>query len=92
MNPFEFAQDARDFIPCEHDRQVRRCPRVLHPVKPRQLDAEHILVKEGRCASRLVLRRRCDVALDRKMRQEYLDLRRAQCRRMPFAVKQNEAC
>jgi len=58
--------------------------------QPRQVDPQHILVKEQQRRQRLVLRGRGHLALHREIAKEFGDFRRAHLRGMPPALKVNE--
>src|SRR5581483_553637 len=58
--------------------------------EPRQLEPEHLLIKEEERRERLVLRRRGDVALGREPVEERGHLRRAHLRRMPPTMEPDE--
>ncbi len=63
----------------------------LHSLKPRQLDLQDNLVEEKQSSLGLILGGGRHLAFDGEMRQEGLDLGRAERRRMTLAVEQHVA-
>lgn len=82
-------EDLLDLLGRGDHRQSRR---ALRPdvVQGAQVDLQRLLVEEDQRVQRLHLRADGDVAVDGQMRQELIDVRRAQVAGMPLAVKQNE--
>ena len=78
-------QHARHLLARQHHRQSLRHPRLGNAVKPRQLLAQHLLVKKQQRTLRLVLRRRRHITLAGEMAQEPLNMDGGQLRRVPLA-------
>jgi len=75
----------------KHHRQALRPLRASEAFQPRQLDPQHLAVKEQQRRQRLILRRCRHLAIDRQIGQKRLDLERTHFARMAFAVEQDEA-
>ncbi len=71
----------------EHHRHSRRRLRTLDVLEPRQVALEHVAVEEEDRALGEILRRCGDLALDREVRQECLDLRGPKRLGVPLAVE-----
>ncbi len=86
----QFAQQRRHLRSGQHHRQTLRPPRPLDPVQPRQLDAQHLFVKEQQRRQGLVLRSRSDMGMHRQRGEETLDLRRTESGRVALVVGQDK--
>ena len=87
---FQFAEQRAHFRFGKNNRQTYRplCPH--HSIQPRQFQRQHLRIKEEQRGQRLILRRRGDVALGRKMAKERADLCRPHLARMPLAGEKDE--
>lgn len=91
MQTMQLSEHLDDLLAGEHNRQSRRCFRLVDAIEPRQFDAEDLLVQEQDGTLCLVLRRCGDSANNREVGQKRLDLRRPQLDRVALAVKPDEA-
>jgi len=67
----------------QNHRQALGSNRAGDVGQPGQIDFQHVPVQEQQCLQRLVLRGRAHLAVHREMRQELLDLGRAELARVP---------
>jgi hypothetical protein len=88
--PAQAGEDARDLVPGEHDRYPGRPLGLYDVVDPLDLDLEHLLVKEGERAERLVLGGSGDVPDCRQVGEKCADLCFTHLGRVPLAMKQDE--
>lgn len=74
----------------QHRRHPLRPFGADHLVHPRELQAQHLAVKEQQRRQGLILRAGGDVPLDRQAGQEHLDLSRPEFARMTPAIGHDE--
>ena len=84
----ERAEERCDLLP-DHDRQSHWQLGPGGAGQNWQLAPQHVAVEEEQGAPRLVLCRRCNVQIDRKVRQERVDVGSKQFRRMAIATERN---
>ena len=60
-----------------------------HPLDAAGVDFQHLLIQEEQGAKGLILRRSADVAVNRQVRKELIDLRRPHLQGMAFGVKED---
>lgn len=91
LGAFELRQHRPRLYRRQRHRKPRRTLRPLEAFYPTQIQFKHIPIQEQNCRKRLVLGRRCHIALYRQMRHKRDHLRLAHLCGMPFAVEEDKA-
>ena len=91
MRSFQMVEYAHDLFHRQDHGKLDRPLGPLDVVEPGQVHAEDLPIQEKQRRLRLILCGRGDFPVDRKVREKRLDFRRAELRRMPLVVEENEA-